>query len=65
MAPMQKKVEKKGAKKKMIMVEVKKEIEKHDRGMRVAEISRFYKKSTSVSRLQRRRTKDAGIPRFK
>ncbi|VFV25276.1 Hypothetical predicted protein [Lynx pardinus] len=67
MAPMQKKVEKKGAKKReMIMVEVKKEIiEKHDRGMRVDEISRFYKKSTSVSRLQRRRTKDGGIPRFK
>ena len=37
------------------MVEVKKEtIEKKDRGMRVAKITRFYK-STSATRLQRRR----------
>ncbi|KAM6168259.1 tigger transposable element-derived protein 1-like [Erethizon dorsatum] len=50
MAPMQKKVEKKGGKKKeMITVEVKKEIiKKYERGMRVAEIARFYKKSTST-----------------
>ena len=48
MAPIQKKVEKKGGKKKeMIMVEVKKEIiEKYEQGMQVAEIARFYKKST-------------------
>ncbi|XP_010614848.1 tigger transposable element-derived protein 1-like [Fukomys damarensis] len=50
MAPVQKKVEKKGVKKKeMITVEVKKEIiKKYERGMRVAEIARFYKKSTST-----------------
>ncbi|XP_029777041.1 tigger transposable element-derived protein 1-like [Suricata suricatta] len=50
MAPMQKKAGKKGGKKKeMITVEVKKEmIEKYERGMRVAEIARFYKKSTST-----------------
>ena len=48
MALRQKKVEKKGGKKKeMIMVEVKKEIiEKYEQGMQVAEIERFYKKST-------------------
>ncbi|XP_007424618.1 tigger transposable element-derived protein 1-like [Python bivittatus] len=47
MAPMQKKVEKKGCKKKeMITVEVKKEIiKKYEQGMQVAEIGRFYKKS--------------------
>ena len=57
MALRQKKVEKKGGKKKeMIMVEVKKEIiEKYERGMRVAKIVRFYKKYTSASCLQRRR----------
>ncbi|XP_019512623.1 PREDICTED: tigger transposable element-derived protein 1-like [Hipposideros armiger] len=50
MAPLHKEVEKKGGKKKeMIMVEVKKEIiEKYERGMRVAEIARFYKKPTST-----------------
>ena len=59
MAPMQKKVEKKGGKKKeMITVEVKKEIiEKYERGVRVAEIARFYKRSMSASCLQRRRRK--------
>ena len=48
---LQKKVENKGGKKKeMIMVEVKKEImEKYERGMQVAKIARFYKKSTSAS----------------
>ena len=52
MAPMQKKVEKKGSKKDMITVEVKKEIiEKYKQGMQVAEIARFYKKSTSASHL--------------
>ena len=53
MAPMQKKVEKKGGKKKeMITVEVKKEImENYKWGMQVAEIARFYKKSTSASHL--------------
>ena len=47
MVPMQKQVEKKGGKKKeMITVEVKKEtIEKYKRGMRMAEIARFCKKS--------------------
>ena len=56
MAPMQKKVEKKGSKKEMITLEVKKEImEKYERGMQVAEIARFYKKSMSTSRLQRRK----------
>jgi hypothetical protein len=47
---MKKNVEKEGGKKKeMITVEVKKEIiEKHERGMRVADIARFYKKSTST-----------------
>ena len=40
MAPMQKNVEKKGGKKEMIMVEVKKEIiEKYEWGMWVAEIA--------------------------
>ena len=40
------------------MVEVKKEImEKYERGMRVAEIARFYKKSMSISHMQRRRRK--------
>ena len=50
MAPRRKNVEKKGGKKKeMITVEVKKEIiKKYERGMRVAEIARFYKKSTST-----------------
>ena len=58
MAPMQKKVEKKGSKKKeMIMMEVKKEIiEKYYRDMQVAEIARFYK-SMSASCLQRRKRK--------
>ncbi|XP_023665526.1 histone-lysine N-methyltransferase EHMT2 isoform X7 [Paramormyrops kingsleyae] len=50
MAPIKKKVEKEGGKKKeMITVEVKKEIiEKHERRMRVADIARFYNKSTST-----------------
>ena len=49
MAPMKKKVEKEGSKKKMITVEVKKEIiEKHERSMRVADIARFYNKSMST-----------------
>nr|XP_020452715.1 tigger transposable element-derived protein 1 [Monopterus albus] len=53
MDPMKKKkkVEKDGGKKKkeMITVEVKKEIiQKHERGMRVADIARFYNKSTST-----------------
>lgn len=50
MSPMKKKVEKEGGKKKeMITVEVKKEIiEKHKHGVRVADIARFYKKSTST-----------------
>ncbi|XP_075913253.1 uncharacterized protein LOC116957625 isoform X2 [Petromyzon marinus] len=45
-----KKVEKEGCKKKeMITVEVKKEIiDKHERGMRVADIARFFNKSTST-----------------
>ena len=49
MIPMQKKVERKGSKKKeMIMVEVKKEtIKKYQQGKQVAEIATFYKKSTS------------------
>ena len=57
MAPVQKRVEKKGGKKKeTITVEVKKEIiEKYERGLRVAEIARFYKKSTSASHPQRKR----------
>jgi Mor family transcriptional regulator len=48
MAPMKKRVEKEGGKEEeMIMVEVKKEIiGKHEQGMRVAAIARFYKKST-------------------
>ena len=50
MAPRQKKVEKKGGKKEMIMVGVK-QIEKYKWGMRVAETARFYKKSMSASRL--------------
>ena len=37
------------------MVEVKKEIKKYERGMQVADFPRFCKKSTSSSRLQRRR----------
>ena len=58
MAPMQKKVEKKGDKKEINTVEVKKEIiRKYKRGMQVAEIARFYKKSASASSLQRRRRK--------
>ena len=50
MASMQEKVEKKGSKKKeMIMVQVKKEIiEKYKRGILVAKIARFYKTSTST-----------------
>uniref|UniRef100_A0A8C5PXM0 HTH CENPB-type domain-containing protein n=1 Tax=Leptobrachium leishanense TaxID=445787 RepID=A0A8C5PXM0_9ANUR len=45
---MKKKVEKEGGKE-MITVEVKKEIiDKHERGMRVANIARFYNKSTST-----------------
>jgi transposase len=50
MAPMMKMVEKEGGKKKeMITVEVKKEIiGKHEQGMQVAAIARFYKKSTST-----------------
>ncbi|KAJ7303223.1 hypothetical protein JRQ81_012159 [Phrynocephalus forsythii] len=50
MAPLQKKTEKRSSKKKeMITVELKKEIiEKYERGMRVAEIARQYKKSTST-----------------
>ena len=55
MASMQKKI---GNKKEMIMVEVKKEImEKYERGMRVAEIPRFYKKPMFASCLQRRKRK--------
>ena len=55
-APMQKKAEKKGSEKEMIMVDVKKEIiEQYKQGMQVAEISRFYGKSTSASHLERRR----------
>ena len=56
---MKKKAEKKGSKKKeMNTVKVKKEIiEKYERGMRVAEIARFCKKSMSASQLQRRRRK--------
>ena len=47
MAPMQKKVEKKGGKKEMITVELKKEIiKKYEWGMQVIEILRFNKKST-------------------
>lgn len=44
MAPMKKKVEKEcGKKKQMITVEVKKKItEKHERGMQVADVGRFY-----------------------
>ncbi|KAJ7317101.1 hypothetical protein JRQ81_003263 [Phrynocephalus forsythii] len=50
MAPMQKKVERKCFKKKeMITMEVKKEIiKKYEQGMRVAEIARFYKKTSST-----------------
>ena len=50
MATMKKKVEKEGGKKKeMITVEIRKEIiEKHERGMRVADIARFYNESTST-----------------
>lgn len=46
----EKKAEKEfGRKKEMITMEVKKEmIEKHERGMRVADIARFYNKSTST-----------------
>ena len=49
MATMQKKTEKKGSKKKeMITVEVKHEIiEKYKQSMWVAQIARFYKRSTS------------------
>ena len=51
MAPVQKKVEREGGKKKeMITVEVM-EIEKYKCVLRVAEVARFYTKSTSVSRL--------------
>ena len=59
MAPMQKKVENKGGRKKeMIMVQVKKDIiKKYKQGMQVAKIARFYKKSTFASYLQRRRRK--------
>ena len=60
---MQKKVEKKGSKKDMITVEVKKEIiEKYKQGMQVAEIARFYKKSASC--LQKRRRKRQRNPLF-
>ncbi|XP_039632281.1 tigger transposable element-derived protein 1-like [Polypterus senegalus] len=46
---MKKKVEKEGGKKGMITVEIKKEIiEKHEQGVRVADIARFYKKPTST-----------------
>jgi transposase len=50
MAPIKKRVEKEGGKKKeMITVEIKKEIiGKHEEGMQVAVIARFYKKSTST-----------------
>jgi hypothetical protein len=50
MAPMKKRVEKEGGKKEeMIAVEVKKEIiGKHEQGMQVAAIVRFYKKFTST-----------------
>ena len=63
MAPRQEKIEKKGGKKEMITVEVKKEIvEKYKQGMQMAEIARFYKMSTSASRLQRRRGKKQRNP---
>jgi hypothetical protein len=47
MAPMNKRVDKEGGKKKkMITVEVKEEIiGKHEQGMQVAAIARFYKKA--------------------
>ena len=62
---MQKKVEKKGSKKEMITVQVKKEImEKYERGMRVAEIAGFYN-STSAFRLQRERRKRWRNPHFR
>jgi transposase len=49
MAPMKKRVVKEGGKKEMITVEVKKEINgKHEQGMQVAAIARFYKLSTST-----------------
>ena len=55
MAPLQKKVEKKGSKE-MITVKIKKEIiKKYKRGKRVAETARFHKKFTSASGLQMRR----------
>ena len=59
MDPMQEKAENKGGmKEEMITVEVKKEIfEKYERGMQVANIERFYKKSMSESCLQGRRRK--------
>ena len=41
MAPMQKKVEKKGSKKEMIMVEAKKEIKKNEQGVQAAKTARF------------------------
>ena len=64
MAPMQKKVEKKGSKnKEMITVEVKKEIiEKYKQGMGVAKTARFRKKSTYASYPQRRRGKRGRNP---
>jgi Mor family transcriptional regulator len=63
MVPMKKRVEEEGGKKEMITVQVKKEIiGKHEQGMQVAAISRFYKKSTSTifhSITEERRTKGA------
>ena len=56
MAPRQKKVEKKGCKKKdTIMVEVKKIIEKYKRSIQVAETARFYKMSASCLQRQKRK----------
>ena len=61
MAPMQKKVEKKGGKKEMIMVEIKNEIiKKYERGMWVAEIPSFYKKSMSTIRTLLKKKKKGG-----
>jgi hypothetical protein len=49
MAPMKRRVEKEGGKRKMITVEVKKEIiGKHEKDVQVAPIARFYKKPTST-----------------
>jgi hypothetical protein len=62
MAPMKKRVEKEGGKKKMNTVEVKKEIiGKHKQGMQVAAIARFYKTSKTISTILQKKEELRGL----